>query len=320
MLFFVLACQPTTFTSSSLWSGFHYEWDKLSHRISLHQAQLHNDGSMTMGMIGGDWSTGETFTDLPTFRMHQQQISDPYFSTIYGETTLTLVADQPQEISIPLDQNVAGIALQGFRINTDIAQGEEYPDDYDPAHGYTASGYNIGVEPDLENRNATVHAQVDWGPQDRENMNTAMQFAQTEVTVYWAQITHNQVPQTYKLDFATSHDYSPPYSEHELLEESINHEQSAAIAIRSFSLSIPDQEGSDMGSYWRRMGIEILPTDNGSLIQVDASNSSILEEIAVDFMASITVDVYSLSHPDSTIDHVNYSEEHDIGSHSYPKP
>ena len=320
MFFLLLGCQPPEFTTSKLWSGFHYEWETLSHRLSLHQAHLHEDGSMTMGMIGGDWSTGELFSDLPGFHMYQQQISDPDLSLIYGETTIVLDADQPQEITIDLEPGVVGVALQGFRINTDIVQSEDYPQDYNPAHGYTASGYTIGLEPDLDNLQANVFAQVDWGPQDRDNMNAAMLLAKSEMTVYWSQIKGATVPVSYHLELSETHEYDPPYSEHSTISQDIEHDVDSVIGLRSFSLSIPDQEGSDMGSYWRRMGVTILPNENGSSVTVDASNSSIIEEIPVELVADITIDVYALTHPDSTIEYLSSSAQHEIGSHTYPAP
>ena len=320
MFLLLLGCQPPEFTTSKLWSGFHYEWETLSHRISLHQAQLHEDGSITMGMIGGDWSTGELFSDLPSFHMYQQEISDPEISVLYGETTIALYADQPQEITIELEAGAIGIALQGFRIDTDVAQSEEYPPEYNPAHGYTASGYTISLEPDLDNRQANLLAQVNWGPQDREDMNAAMLLAKSEMTVYWSQIKGTNPPTSYHVELSEEHDYDPPYSEHNTISEDIAHAADSVIGLRSFTLSIPDQDGSDMGSYWRRMGVTILPNENGSKITVDASNSSIIEEIPVELLAEITIDVYPLTHPNSTNTLLSSSETHEIGSHTYPAP
>ena len=48
----LFGCQPLEFEDSSMWAGFHYEWEELSHRLSLVQTQLHQDGAITMGMIG----------------------------------------------------------------------------------------------------------------------------------------------------------------------------------------------------------------------------------------------------------------------------
>ena len=35
------------------------EEESLSHRIALVHTELHEDATSTMGMIGGDWSTGD---------------------------------------------------------------------------------------------------------------------------------------------------------------------------------------------------------------------------------------------------------------------
>ena len=102
MFIFLWACTAPTpeIVESYVWSGFHYEWQELSHRISLLEANLHEDSSITMGMIGGDWSTGELFSDLPQFRMHQQRISSPYFRTIHGSSTLELYADEESTLEL----------------------------------------------------------------------------------------------------------------------------------------------------------------------------------------------------------------------------
>jgi hypothetical protein len=314
---FLIACQPPEFKDSTMWSGFQYEWEELSHRISLVQTQLHEDGAITMGMIGGDWSTGALFSDQLQFRMHQQQITDPYFRTTHGESTLILEGNLSTSQEITLEEGVVGVSLRGFRINTDIEQEAEYPTEYSPVHGYTSRGFQFSIEPNIEEQTATLTAHIDWGPQDRSIMNEAMQIARTELTIYWTQIKHNQSPSSNNMTFSETLPHEPPFSDHEFRAQEIEHETQTAIGIRSFSLSLTDQEESDMGSYWRNMGIEITPISTGSSVVMSASNSSLIEEISVQFSGELSLDLYPLSHQDSSIRFGTHEDVHEVGTFDF---
>lgn len=320
MFFLFAACTVPEFEQSVLWSGYHYEWEELSHRIALVHTELHEDATSTMGMIGGDWSTGDLFSDALLFRMHQQHVSDPYFRAINGSSSIVLDADAEQTMTIPLEDDVVGIALQGFRINTDVEQSADYPVDYNPAHGYTSAGISCAIAPDFDQQTANISVQVDWGPQDRSVMNEAMLHAKSEVTVYWAQIKNKTEPTTQILGITESLPYEPPFSEHDIPVQEIEHESNSVVGIRSFSLTLADQEGSDMGSYWRNMGVEITPTSSGSSISLHASNSSLIEEIPVEFSGSVTLDVYPLAHQDSTIEYHTIEDGHEVGTFEFPAP
>ena len=320
MFFLFTACTVPEFEQSVLWSGYHYEWEELSHRIALIHTEIHEDATSTMGMIGGDWSTGDLFSDALLFRMHQQHVSDPYFRTINGSSSIVLEADTEQTMTISLEEDVVGIALQGFRINTDMDQSTDYPADYNPAHGYTSSGISCTITPDFEQQTANISVQVDWGPQDRSVMNEAMLHAKSEVTIYWSQIKNKTEPTTETLDIVESLPHEPPFSEHDVPTQEVEHESNSVVGIRSFSLALTDQEGSDMGSYWRDMGVEVIPTSSGSSISLHASNSSLIEEIPVDFLGTVTLDVYPLGHKDSTIEYHTIEDGHDVGTFEFPAP
>ena len=317
---FVSACTVPEFEQSILWSGYHYEWEELSHRLSLVQVELHDDGSSTMGMIGGDWSTGALFSDALRFRMHQQQIFDPYVRTINGQTSFVLESDASQNQTIAIEDDVVGIAIQGFRIDTDMDQSAEYPTEYNPAHGYTSSGISCTIQPNYETKEAEITVHVDWGPQDRTLMNEAMLVAQSEVIIFWKQIKNKQDPTTEILDFSEELPHEPPFSEHVIASQELNHDAHAFVGIRSFSLGLVDQDGSDMGSYWRNMGIEVTASESGSTVSLHASNSSVIEEIPVVFSGSVTLDVYPLSHSESTIVHHMLEDVHEVGTFEFPAP
>ena len=116
-------------------------------------------------------------------------------------------------------------------------------------------------------------------------------------------------------------DYDPPFSEHDAMKSSIDLDEPSIIGISRFALSIKDQTGSDMGSYWRRMGVEILPQSDLSYdITLDASNSSLIEEIAVHAYGEVDLLSFPLAHNDSQTSTVSHSAQHEVGAHHYELP
>lgn len=73
------------------------------------------------------------------------------------------------------------VLIEGFRIDTDVEQTEDYPDDYNPAHGYTVRG--LGASADVTavtDGEIDLHYQLRFEPgpsPDRENLNRAVQHA-----------------------------------------------------------------------------------------------------------------------------------------------
>ena len=104
------------------------------------------------------------------------------------------------------------------------------------------------------------------------------------------------------------------------MQETLELEQKSVVGITSFSLSLIDREGSDMGSYWRRMGVELTcENDISCLISLDASNNSLIEELAVNAFGSVSLAAFPLTE-DSTITPFVSSHQHEVGIHSYEAP
>ena len=75
-------------TSVVVWSGWNHTWGMLSHRVARLRAVLEPDETLSMGIVGGDWSTGESFSDDVNYRMHYQRILGLDSAVEHGETTL----------------------------------------------------------------------------------------------------------------------------------------------------------------------------------------------------------------------------------------
>jgi len=77
--------------------------------------------------------------------------------------------------------------LTGLELDTDVEQGPDYPDEYDPAHGYTSRGITARVT-DRDDGGVDVEVAFEHGPADRPPMNEAIPFAHTRAVVRHATV------------------------------------------------------------------------------------------------------------------------------------
>ena len=173
--------------------------------------------------------------------------------------------------------------LRGFEIETDAAQPADYPD-YDPALGYTSRGFGMGLSA-VDQESGTpafdVHAQVRWGPRDRDDMNAAMRVAQTEVRVAWTAIGYSGTASHSSLTDAVDLNHTPPWSEQSGLSLETSLTGGPGIAgITSFDLGVSDQDGGDGGDYLRSFGVELDLAEDASApqsVQTEVLTTSAIE-------------------------------------------
>jgi hypothetical protein len=280
-----------------VWAGFNYSWEQISHRVALTRVIMNEDGSVELGMIGGDWSTGGSFEDFPVYRVRTQSVSAQGFAVVHGETELIVGPDGTATVAASVtDEVVAGmrhqvIVLRGFEMDTDIEQPADYPSDYDPALGYTSRGFGFSLsEPTVDGDTLSfdVGATVRWGPQDRDDVNSAIPHATTAVSVAWTAIGYRGRSELESLSATVELEHDPPFSEHEPIGEGMLDFQPSdrtpeVVGLQSFDLLIEDQAGTDGGVYLRRFGVEIVQDEDGtpSYSLGECTNSSIAEEIGV---------------------------------------
>jgi len=153
--------------------------------------------TLQVGVIGGDFSTGERFTDNPRVHFGFQSVVRNNPKAI-GASRLTLEfeldASSGLTHHVALDRSehhllgYARIAalIAGFSFRTDVEQNVDYPENYNPAHGYTSRGLGLHVEV-TDWTESTIHLRVDarfeHGTSDREAMNAAIPHAKTAVRV-----------------------------------------------------------------------------------------------------------------------------------------
>lgn len=340
-LWWMLACGGGGQEEVVLWSGFNYRWDLLSHRISYLSTVSDEAGGLQLGLVGGDWSTGEAFTDAAWYRVRTSHVRSPSIAVAHGETSLTVGPDglasgtasvtDPDVLAMP--SHVA--LLRGFVIDTGVEQPEGYPiDDYDPAYGYTSRGFGFAVGEPTDAGGAlefAVDAAVRWGPQDREDMNAAIPFAETGVTVAWTLVGFDGDSAAQEVTATLDQPYDAPYSPHERLgsgdldlsmRTDLDH---GFPGISAFDLLIEDQEGSDEGDYLRSFGVELVRDEGADdafegYILADGSNSSALEYMAMRLTATSTARWIGLSGRGAEIEPHVAEGYHAVGTLDVPAP
>jgi len=181
-------------------------WEYVNHRVSLWEvvpdagacpARVPGDVRLTVGCIGGPWSTGQVAADIPS-------VSYDYFAVesdaaAFAAVSVPVVIDAPAAVGMAAGSMVLAehglegrgryaALLAGLTLTTDVPQVDPlYPPGYDPSHGYTSRGIGAGVA-DLEVAGGVARFEV-WvrcahGPADRTDMNLAMQHARTLAWVH----------------------------------------------------------------------------------------------------------------------------------------
>jgi hypothetical protein len=190
-----------SFVVPSTWS---LGWQNLNHRISRWVLRLEPSpgptcdvDALAVGFVGGDFSTGETATDVPRVDWHGARVDEVDPAALgaarrsvdvevgpTGEATTTL---RWARADLRLRGYPTVVALlEGLALRTDVAQGPDYPADYDPALGYTSRGLGAWarvVALDEQGVEVEVGVRFAHGPSDRADMNAAIPFARAAATV-----------------------------------------------------------------------------------------------------------------------------------------
>jgi hypothetical protein len=275
-------------------------------------------------------------SDFVHFRVTQSKVSGEGLYVGHGAVDVVVGPDGVVNESVTLE--VPGIgraanvtsAFAGFRISSDTPQGSDYPADYDPALGYTTKGWGFAIgEPSVNGDTVTltVTGQHRWAltndeadPANRSDMNGAIPYAQTEVSVYFTvigfegQLTTGSG--TASVDYPNgNYSAQPPLTEADL-GISLETGGSGFPILRGFDLTLEDQESAEWGDYIRSYGVELAPSDPMG-VSTELTNSSLLEIAAIRFTPVVEVGWVELSNP-STVETLTSEGAHEIGSVSFP--
>jgi hypothetical protein len=276
--------------SARVLAGLRQSWSLLSHRVSRAGVVLAEDGALQVSMVGGDFSTGEAMTDTPEYQVTVATITAPGLVSATGSTEFQVGPGEDERAFEEEDVEIRGaegyascVALsRGFTLETDVAQGPDYPDDYDPALGYTSRGLSWGVSfavPEGSSVIFSAMAAAKWGPAgpddpiDRSAMNAAIPLAVTAMTVHWTVICTRDPIEVGTARASATLPHDPPYSEQEPLHDDVG---AAAIPTRAeLTLEVPANSGQ--GEYLRSWGAWA----PGGSVAMELTNSSAVETAAI---------------------------------------
>lgn len=318
---------------SIVWAGWNHTWNLLSHRIAAERAILTEDAEADLGSIGGDWSTGAGTTDYPLFRMRYARARSSGLVVQHGETELIVGPDGIVAASEEVEAAAVAalphhvVVLRGIDIRTDVAQAADYPATYDPALGYCSRGFGFGVgAPAVDGSTISfdVSGEVRWGPAgpddplDRSEMNEAIPFAQTGVTVAWTIVGYEGTLADSQgsagVDYPNGVYSDQPPLDQDALGMALSGSSTTGFpAIRSFDLRVDVPENAGQGEYLRSLGVELTADGDALAMQAEATNSSLIETASIRFEADLDAVWVGLSAADTQVTHVMFEGEHDVG-------
>ncbi len=320
--------------TSVVWAGWNHTWERLSHRISAERAILNADGSAELGMVGGDWSTGADDIDFPNFRMHHSAVSAQGFEVHHGQTDMMLGPDGSLTVTESIDSAAITalsnqiVVLRGIDILTDVPQDPEYGSEYDPSLGYCSRGFALGAgAPSVEGDRLSfdISGTVRWGPAgpedplDRSDMNAAIPFARTGLSVAWTVIGWEGSLRT--ATGSASVDYpNGVYSEQPPLTESdlgltLTGATPGFPALRAFDLLVDVPENPGQGEYLRSYGVELGTSDGEPPVTVltEGTNSSLIETATIRFRSQVDAVWIGLDDADAQVIPVTIQGNHAVG-------
>lgn len=323
-LLLLLACSPGPVVEAQLLGGFTLEWAELSHRVSSLDVALPAEGGGELGLIGGDWSTGENASDHPLWEMQRAAMQTGRASFASASASLELVA--PFEDRVTLDVKDEDLALHPeldavislLRVRADVPQGEDFPEDYDPADGWPVLALALAVE---EVRRTDAGAEVDLRVRfepgltgervlDRPEMDAAMPFATLGLEVGATVIAHRGEVTTQTISGAVEHPYDPPYSDHKPLRMALEPPpRPAASAWRAWSVTLNGGTGNH-GDYLRALGLSIGDEEAEAWV----SGSSLLE--IAPLSVAFEGEVLRLHPRDAELEDLSVSGEASVGTWS----
>jgi hypothetical protein len=142
---------------------FGFRWEKLNHRFSRWNVAYDTPSdnpcdaqNLETAIVGGAFSMGDQKTDNPAlhYGFRRQSADQPNaVGAARRSVDVTLEGDGLVEQSKTFDRSDLNLEhydrvvplIEGFGFTTDVDKPDDYPDDYDPAHGYTLRRFGASV-------------------------------------------------------------------------------------------------------------------------------------------------------------------------------
>jgi hypothetical protein len=303
MFLLFLACSVPT-SDFEIFGGFQFEWDNLSHRISRIEAAVGGEDGRHMAMVGGDWSTGESYSDFLHYRLPTLEVQNAKANLGQIRVALQVMAPFDSEEEAPENDEhnphtwATGVAripitevgswdvytavIQGFGLRTDVPQSDDFPDSYDPANGYAIGHLAVSVgEPERGETEISVPVSLLFAPGDtgeaildRPEMNASIPFAQFSAWVEVGVVGHLRAGADVPVEATGTHPYAPPYSEQPASLVSLGLPEGRLALWQSLSF---EANPGGSGDYIRNMGAELYGSESVEGARLELGNSSIYE-------------------------------------------
>ncbi len=221
------AFDPDACTNLAVVQQMGLGWERLNHRVSTWSVGTApgdcRADTLEITHIGGDFSTGEIGSDAPFVKFGWQpvettprEMGGARFSieaTVGPEGRASGVKTvQRADVNL-LRYPVVVALIDGLHFTTDVEQVDEYPERYNPAHGYTMRGFGVDLQVD---RVTDTEIDVAWefhfdpaNSPDRPLLNDTIEHAKVGATVDVLLVGANDA--TVRLgDVDYSMEYPPP--------------------------------------------------------------------------------------------------------------
>lgn len=328
LLVTLLACLPDQGAPTLVMTGWEYEWATLSHRIGYLRAAVNPDSSLDLGLIGGDWSTGESAADTPSYRIRYAEVQAARTDFVEGSVTLdvgpegTADAEIVVDVSQLPDRTTWTALLQGFSIDPAVPQSADYPD-YPERYGYTTQGFAFTLGDPVQDGDQVVipvTATIRWSPQDRDDMNAAIPYAHTGVEVRALLVATDGSVQETTIGDAVQYPEGYTYTDQPPLQLGVTFDgpgDAGFVGWRAIDLQ-GNFAGPDRGEgdYVRTMGVELEPVSDGpthfeGAVTATFTNSSLLQ--LTQWWSGFHGTVARVGVPTATITHYAVSGSHAVG-------
>lgn len=328
VLFSLLGCAGGEPSTALVLTGWEYRWERLSHRIGYLRTELEQDSSLQLGLLGGDWSTGEAASDTPSWAVRYARVTARDVAFREGDVTFVIGPGWTGEdvIRIPAgdlaDRPTLVPLLQGFTIDPAVEQAADYPD-YNNAYGYTTQGFAFALgEPEWEGEDLLipVTATVRWSPQDRGDMNAAIPYARTGVHVkVLLAATYDEVQ---RQTVGGSVEYPEGFTETDQPDQSFPVDLSGPGREGFVGWQRIDLQGNflgpdrNQGDYLRTMGVGLVPLDDGpnwfrGEAQLTLTNRSIIQ--LTQWSAGLSGDLVRIAATGAEVEHFLVEGSHPVG-------
>ncbi len=320
-----------------LLTGFDLLWDELSHRISALEVAV--TGEAQMGLEGGDWSTGEDYTDFVHWGLGAIDVTSDRAAFYEGATEVTILPQSSGSgnealAAVAVSKDELGdwpdyiAVVSGFTFECDVDQGDTYPDDYSPAGGYTSTGFGVRlgeVSDDGDTLSFEAWTRFGLGPTgeeylDRPQMDGAIPEATLGATLRWTLIGYRGSRDDLALSASVEHEHDPPYSDQpsEILATSTASSGTAVPVWQGFDLIVNGGDGAH-GDYLRQVVLAhtIAGTEQGLTGEVEAnvSGSSLVEVAQLSFELDADLVVLGLK-GNTTVEVKSAAGEAEVGTWS----